>query len=640
MRNGTTTIYFNSVCLTIAALVFMILIIIMYINKDKVKSLTTNLYLITIILNVICIFTEFVIPFAGVRFSQTDFSTTTISLENWPILVCRFYMVFALLWDLTYLLYAIVSTKNIKFFYDNEKNRFNKYAILVFGGIIIASLIGGFILNIEIVGGGANHFPYTVGGTVKFVFDIFTIIGSAYIIFVFTLYSYRVRNINNLPLVLLYIFYLSLLFIEYFFNVYFNHLAFVQSLIMICTYFTMENQDYKLVYNYKELKEKSEKANAAKTRFLTNMSHEIRTPRNTILGFGENIVNGHVTEEEFKKDFESISTASYELMSLINNVADVAKLENNEVKLEEYEYLLNNLIFEINSVISSKMNKEDVKFTIVTDGNLPRSYNGDSKKIFKIISNVLSNAIEYTNYGEVKLTVAGKKLDNNKFELEFTVNNSGHAMSYELFDEEFDDIIKTGVLSTTNMDIIVAKELTKIMGGTIEFINEKGKGTIYIIKIAQVVVDENPIGELTYDDILNHSKTKSFLNCSGKSVLVVDDTEVNLKLARKYLENYNFDIETASGGKQCFEMVKNKNYDMIFLDKMMPDVNGVGTIKLLIGLGKPLPPIIALTANTFDNSKDTYIEEGYTDFLNKPIIMRDLNRIIEKYFHKKDSGVM
>ena len=635
MRIGSTHIYFNSVCLTIAALIFMIIVVIMYIKKDKVKSLTTTLYLITIILNILCIIWEFAIPFAGQNYMPND-----PNASNWPVLACKIYMFIALMWDFVYLLYTVVNTKKITFFYDNEKNRFNKYAIIVFSAMILIAIAMVTFLDIEIIGGGSNNFPYTVGGPIKFIFDIFTIIGSAYIIMVFTLYSYRVRNINVLPLVLIYIFYLSLLFIEYFFNLYYNHLAFVESLIMLCTYFTIESQDNKLLYHYKELKEESERVSAAKTKFLINMSHEIRTPMNTILGFGENILhNESESEEDFKNDFESITSASYALMNLINNVSDISRLESENIEEEVSEYLLNNLIFEINSVISSKMEKDNVKFSIQTDSSLPKSYNGDSKKIFKSISNILLNAIEYTNYGEVKLTINGKKLEGNKYELEFTVNNSGHAMSYQLFEEDFEGIIKSGELSTSNMGIIVAKELIKLMHGNIEFINEKGRGTIYIVKLTQEVVDETPIGELTYESILSQSKSKKLVDCSGMNVLVVDDTEVNLKLAKRYLEEYNFNVDTVDNGKQCVEMFKDKKYDMIFLDKMMPDIDGVGTIKLLAGLGKPLPPIIALTANTFDNSKETYISEGYTEYLNKPIVFRELNRIIVKYFGKKDSEV-
>ena len=210
-------------------------------------------------------------------------------------------------------------------------------------------------------------------------------------------------------------------------------------------------------------------------------------------------------------------------------------------------------------------------------------------------------------------------------------------MSYELFERNFDDFIDIENSQSNNVDniklgIIIAKQLASILHGRIEFRNEKGQGTRYNIKIRQIISDATPLGDIFAGKDTSHETTRTLMDCTGRNILVVDDAEVNLKLAKRYLEQYNFNIDTATNGKDCVEMVRNKKYDLIFLDKMMPNMDGVATIKAMNSLGIPLPPIVALTANTFDNSQNTYKEEGYSEYLNKPIVFKDLNTIIKKFF--------
>mgnify|MGYP005760649813 FL=1 len=173
-----------------------------------------------------------------------------------------------------------------------------------------------------------------------------------------------------------------------------------------------------------------------------------------------------------------------------------------------------------------------------------------------------------------------------------------------------------------------------MLGGKIKFLNEKGQGTKYFISLNQKITDETPIGDIFSSEDKKTSSDK-ILDLTGKKVLVVDDNKINVKLASRLLSKYNFEIDFALSGRKCLEMVEQKKYDLIFLDHMMPDLDGIQTMKLLKQSGYFLPPVIALTANSYTGLKEKYISAGFSDYLSKPINIKELNKIINKYFGSK-----
>ena len=367
------------------------------------------------------------------------------------------------------------------------------------------------------------------------------------------------------------------------------------------------------------------------------MSHEIRTPMNTILGFSESLLKEkELTKEIVKRDIESVHDASVNLLDLINNILDISRIESGKEVIQEKEYSLESLIFEINSTICSKINKNDLEFKINVNENLPAKFYGDQLRVYKVVVLTLINAIKYTNYGKITLDVDGN-LQDDFYTLSFVISNTGHAMKTEDFEKDFNDFVKLGNSTQNNIDsvtlgLIIAKRLLLMLGGDIRFQNEAGKGTKYFISINQKVVSSLKVGNIFENSNENISSNDKLLDLSDKCILIVDDNKVNIQLASKLLSQYGFKIESALSGSECLQMIKNKKYDLVFLDHMMPEMDGITTMKLLISSGYSIPPVIALTANSYDGLKEKYVSEGFSDYISKPINFKELNKLIIKYF--------
>ena len=400
---------------------------------------------------------------------------------------------------------------------------------------------------------------------------------------------------------------------------------------MIGTFFTIESQDTILLNSAEESREEAEDANKAKSNFLASVSHAIRTPMNTILGFSQSLLEEkNLTEDKVKRDAQDIKDASSDLLELINNILDISRIESGKEEVEVKEYKIEELLREVNSLITSKITKDKLDFKINVDSNIPISYKGDSDKIYKILVNILLMAIEKTQFGNVSLDVGGAYIG-TIFKLSLIVSNTGHAMSEEEFNKDFDEFSNETNTQGTNKEklgLIVAKRLIKLMNGTIDFKNEAGKGTRYIISLDQEVIDDMKIGNVTIESVASDEEAP--LDLTGLKTLVVDDNSVNIKLASRLLKQFNLDITTASNGQECLDLVKKEDFDIIFLDHMMPGLDGIETVHILREKGNEMP-IIALTANSYSGSREKYIDEGFTDYLPKPFQYKELNKILKKY---------
>ena len=411
----------------------------------------------------------------------------------------------------------------------------------------------------------------------------------------------------------------------------FNMIYIMYVFLINALFFTVESQDTKLLAQAEESRREAEIANKAKSDFLSSISHEIRTPMNTILGFSQALLEEkNLTQDLVKHDVKDIKQASGDLLELINNILDISRIESGKETLESKENRIEDLLMEINSVTSAKVSRDVLDFKINVDGNIPTKFKGDSDKIYKILVNTLANAISHTKFGSVSLDVGGAYVGEN-YKLSLIVANTGHEMTEAEFNRSFEDFSEEGASIGTDsvkLGLIVAKRLVDIMGGTIDFRNEKGKGTRYLISLDQAVVDDMKVGAISFDN--SGVVERKPLDLSGKKVLVVDDNIVNIKLATRLLEQFNLEVNSCLNGRDCIDLIKKNHYDVLFLDHMMPDLDGIATVHILRDDGCTIP-IIALTANSYSGSRDRYISEGFTDYLAKPFKYKDLHKILQKY---------
>lgn len=619
---------FPSIGFTICAILFLIIIIYMYFSKRKWSGIQNTIYCFMLVLTMLMLILELLCVY-------------TISVRyKFPALnevLCRLYILGVIIWTSCMIayIYAITNRDKLK---DSFKRQKEKFAILL--SLIVSIFFSiSCILPINYEKGLNNYIfgkdIYAIGGDVTLILYV-----TSFVLIVFLLIS-LIRNRKKLTLKQALPFYFTFfLFIvvtipQLVTGQEFNDLTFIFSVSVVALYFTTESQDSKLLNDLIKSKEKVEETNKAKTEFLTNMSHKIRTPMNTILGFSESLLReNNLTKESIKDDVTNIHSASIELLDLINNILDISRIESFKEEKDEKEYNLKNLIFEVNSVVYSKLDKESVKFNINVDNNMPSVFYGDNVKISKIISNTIINAMKYTSMGSIDLNVSGLN-DKDSYILKFEIVNTGHLMREEDFLTDFNDFVKLGNSAQNNIDgvtlgFIVAKRLLSIIDGKMEFKNEVGHGTRYFISIPQKVINENKIGNI-FESI--SEENNNFLNRDyrGKKVLVVDDNMVNVKLAKRLLENYNIIVDMTTSGRDAIEKVKENKYDIIFLDHMMPELDGIATLKLLKEKYNDLPPIIALTANSYGGLREKYISYGFNDYISKPINVKELSKMLDTY---------
>lgn len=392
---------------------------------------------------------------------------------------------------------------------------------------------------------------------------------------------------------------------------------------------------------YHEAKDKADRANEAKSLFLSNMSHEIRTPINAVLGMNEMILR-ECSDKQVLSYAANIQSAGKTLLFLINDILDMSKIESGKMEIVKVEYAPENLIMDLWNVIFLRAQEKGLSIRFSLDATLPKTLYGDDVRIKQIVTNLLTNAVKYTPQGGIEMNVAYEKQDERELTLIISVKDTGMGIRQEDMGKLFEsfqrlDEEKNRNIEGTGLGMNITMSLLKLMDGKMQVTSEYGKGSEFTVKIPQKIICDEPTGDFeTMKERREQSlsrKSQSF-EAPEASVLVVDDNSMNLTVFTSLLKRTRMKITTADSGRQCLALVEKERYHMIFMDHMMPEMDGIETlheIRKLADSPNKDTPVIALTANALSGAREGYLKEGFVDFLTKPIDSGMLEMTVKKY---------
>lgn len=609
----------GSIFFQLCSLFYIFLLIVVYFSKKRLKSVENRLYILLAITNFLGLFLDI-------------FSVFTIrNMNTHPILnfyISKFYLIYLLTWITLFTIYIfIISTKNK----SNAKTK--EYITKIFTIFsIIYSLLVIAIIVLPLYYFNENNVVYSYGPSASL---LYIVSGIYMIIWIICMIS-NLKNIKSkkyFPIFAYMIIGIAVIYIQM------NNpglllMSSMETFVTFLMYFTIENPDLKIIEELNIARDQADKANNAKSEFLSNMSHEIRTPLNAIVGFSQALEEENLPDEA-KDEVKDIIMASQSLLEIVNGILDISKIEANKLEIVNAEYDFNKVLEELVALTRARMGDKPLQFKTSFDPTIPTVLYGDHTRIKQIILNLLTNAVKYTKEGYINFKV-DSVIKEDVCRLIISVEDSGIGIKEENINKLFSkferfDLEKNITIEGTGLGLAITKKLVDLMNGKIVVQSTYGEGSRFTVAIDQKIVKTPTI---TIKDQNEQKEVKAF-DVSGKRILVVDDNKLNLKVAARLLKEYNVEIETIDSGFECIEKIKaGQTYDLILMDDMMPKMTGTETIAKLKQIEGYNIPTIALTANAISGMKEKYMKAGFDGYLSKPIDKLELNRIINDFLNK------
>lgn len=597
----------SGIWLPVSALTISLFLIIIFFTKKNINNVEVNIYRNLLILNL----------FFSINAMAVYCVAKTIGTELLVAFMQKIHL------SLLNIIGHIFLTYNIEINQFNPKIKKGITTITNLFVIVVVILI--FISPIKVINydeildvGGISYYISITGIIIAFIFLIILNI------------RYLLRNKDNIKksipfFVLIILFGIGLLLRLHYPEIITE--TYCVAFALLVMYFTIENPDVKLLNQVETARDKAEKANAAKTDFLSSMSHEIRTPLNAIVGFSQ-AIQEETTIEAAKQDAKDIILASQNLLEIVNGILDISKIEANKMEISNTKYNIKTESENLYKLIKPRIGEKPIEFVMNIAPDVPTTLYGDKGKVKEIMTNLLTNAVKYTEQGEINLEISCiNKNDNSTIII--SVEDTGRGIKPEKIDKLFTkferlDEDRNTTLEGTGLGLAITKRLVEMMNGKIIVQSVFGNGSKFTVYLPQKII---------YDKELKVEPQKEVLNLVNKKVLVVDDNDLNLKIADRLLKKYNLQVDTCKSGYECLEKIKDQIYDLIFMDDMMPKMSGTETLHIIQESPTFKTKVIALTANAIEGMKEKYIEEGFNDYLAKPIDKDELEKVLRRHLN-------
>lgn len=602
---------------------FLVLLIVIYGLKDKIRNEDNRIYRWLLICNVFLLVVELIFT-CSIYFCK----------DNLPLIMIleKIYFIYNLIWILVFSYYIILtSTEKNKKVYNflHADNNINVIGLLLF--IVCMSVII-LILPLE-HGYEKGYIAYSYG----LAPDFMSFIAGIMIMIAIVSIVINRKTLNKKKIIPMIIFPILMTFFYVVHAIYPDVMLTSLSITIIShiMYHTIENPDMRMIEQLNLAKDLAEKANLAKSEFLSNMSHEIRTPLNAVVGFSECILQEE-TLESAKDDAKDIIMASQNLLEIVNGVLDISKIEANKMEIINKDYNLKQELTDLAKLTATRIGEKPVVLNTSFSEDLPAILYGDIQKIKQIIINILTNAIKYTDKGHIDLVVSCIN-DKDQTTLIISIEDTGRGIKPEKIEKlftKFERLDEEGstTIEGTGLGLAITKKLVEMLGGKIVVQSKFQEGSKFTVYIKQIIREHH----LADDKLSANSNDISNFDFSNRRILVVDDNKINLKLANRILSSFKIECVEVDSGSGCLEKIlAEEKYDLIFMDDMMPHMSGTETLQKLKEIKSFNTPVIALTANAIEGMRESYLKAGFSDYLSKPIDKIELTRILSKFLPKK-----
>ena len=592
---------------------YIVFLSILYFSKSRLDNKENKIYKTLLITNFVGIIIQIVCEMAS-----------TINIYYLNLVVTKLLLLYFIVWIILLFSYVLeISNLNNKIF-----KGFN-IAVLILSVIMVT------ILPYNFYSDGANGIYYTYGLDTKYTY-LLSILYTTLISIISIIRHKEMTTKKSIPIYLLVFFFIISGLLQYL-RPELTIIVQIETFICLIMYFTIENPDLKMIEQLNIARDQADKANRAKTDFLSSMSHEIRTPLNAIVGMSEDIstYEGELPDQ-IKEDANDIQVASQNLLEIVGNILDISKIESDKMEIAEISYNFKEDAKALAKINSTRIGDKHIDFKVYISDDIPDFLLGDKIHIKEVLNNLLSNALKYTEEGIVAFNCKCINQDDT-CNLIISVQDTGRGIKQEDIDKLFNKFERLGVEKNTTTEgtglgLAITKKLVEMMGGKITVTSTFGQGSLFMVNIPQKI-DRNTVMTQNSEVIVIGETNE--VDYSTKKVLVVDDNPLNIKVATRALSNLNMQIDSVTSGQACIDKINaGEVYDIILMDIMMPGMSGETTLAHLKANPNFNLPVIALTADAVSGAREKYLSAGFNDYIAKPFNRDQIKEKLDLIFKK------